>query len=405
MAQTDNGLTAAQATADEAKPLALQVAVPENGCQASTVGTAGFFCQYVEEVFLHDPAYGKTPMDRAKLLATGGLQIYTTLNPQDQAAANDAVNYVVPASDGYYNPGHNADTEAVVQPGTGQIEAIAEDRQYGTARGQTEINYAVNTAYGGSTGVQTGSSSKLFTLITALKQGIPFGFTMHVPGSTTITGYTDCQGGPAGVYQGIPGAYNVTNAEGPGASTDSLYTGTTNSINVFYAELEKKVGLCNVVHTAVDLGMTRADGTSLLSRDGSQDSADNIPSFTLGSVNVSPLSMAAAYATVAARGMYCAPVAIGKIVNSTGGSDGGALRELPPGDILRRRRRRQLHPAGRPDHRHGGPDRRPERPRGGGQDRHLERGQQRRHPLRGLRRLHAQPRGLRLGVQPVFPDR
>ncbi len=320
MAQTDNGLTTAQATADEVKPLALHVAVPGSGCQAGTVGSAGFFCQYVEEVFLHDPAYGKTPMDRAKLLATGGLQIYTTLNPQDQAAANDAVNYVVPGSDGYYNPGRNADTEAIVQPGTGQIQAIAEDRQYGTARGQTEINYAVNTAYGGSTGVQTGSSSKLFTLITALKQGTPFGFTLHVPGTTTITGYTDCQGGPAGVYQGTPGAYNVTNAEGPGASTDSLYTGTTNSINVFYAELEKKVGLCNVVHTAVDLGMTRADGTSLLSRDGSQDSADNIPSFTLGSVNVSPLSMAAAYATVAARGMYCAPVAIGKIVNSTGGS-------------------------------------------------------------------------------------
>ena len=73
-----------------------------------------------------------------------------------------------------------------------------------------------------------------------------------------------------------------------------------------------------MVHTAAGMGLTRADGTSLLSRDGSQDSADNIPSFTLGSVNVSPLSMAAAYATVAARGMYCSPVAIGKIINGTG---------------------------------------------------------------------------------------
>jgi membrane peptidoglycan carboxypeptidase len=74
------------------------------------------------------------------------------------------------------------------------------------------------------------------------------------------------------------------------------------------------------VHTAVDLGLTRADGTSLLSADGGQDSADNIPSFTLGSVNVSPLSMASAYATVAARGIYCSPVAIGKIVNGSGKS-------------------------------------------------------------------------------------
>ena len=230
MAQTNNGLTTAQATADEAKPLGLNVAEPQSGCQSSSVGSAGFFCQYVEEVFLHDPAYGKTPMDRAKLLSTGGLKIYTTLDPQDQQAANSAVNYVEPGNDGYYNPGHNADTEAVVQPGTGAIRAIAENSPYGTGRGQTEIDYAVNTAYGGSSGVQTGSSSKLFTLITALKQDTPFGFTMHVPGSTTVTGYTNCQGGPAGYYNGIPGAYNVTNAEGPrAASTDSLYTGTTQS--------------------------------------------------------------------------------------------------------------------------------------------------------------------------------
>src|SRR6266566_7026758 len=321
MAQTNNGLTAAEAAADMAKPLGLKFDIPESGCQSSSVGSAGFFCQYVEEVFLRDPAYGKTPMDRAKMLATGGLKIYTTLNPQDQQAANTAVNYVEPANSKYWNPGRNADTEAVVQPGTGQIMAIAENRPYGPNRGQTEINYAVNTAYGGSSGVQTGSSSKLFTLITALKQGTPFGFTMSVPGSTTVTGYTNCQGGPAGVYQGQAGSFNVTNAEGPqSASTQSLYTGTTQSVNVFYAQLEQRVGLCNVVRTAADMGLTRADGTSLLRADGGQDSADNIPSFTLGSVNVSPLSMAAAYATVAGRGMYCSPVAIGKITDSGGKS-------------------------------------------------------------------------------------
>src|SRR5689334_11070031 len=319
MATTNNGLSAAEAAADEAKPLGLKFAIPESGCQSSSVGSAGFFCQYVEEVFLHNPAYGKTPMARAKLLATGGLKIYTTLNPQDQQAANSAVNYVQPANSKFWNPGRNADTEAVVQPGTGQIMAIAENRPYGTDHGETEINYAVNTAYGGSSGVQTGSSSKLFTLITALKQGTPFGATMHAPGSTTVTGYTNCQGGPAGYYQGQPGAFNVTNAEGPQSdSNQSLYTGTVQSVNVYFALLEKQVGLCNVVKTADSMGLTRADGTSLLKRDHGQDSADNIPSFTLGSVNVSPLSMAAAYATVAARGMYCAPVAIGKITNNAG---------------------------------------------------------------------------------------
>ena len=321
MAQTNNGLTAAQAAADEAKPLGLNVSTPQSGCESSSVGSAGFFCEYVEEVVLNDPAFGATPMARAKLLSTGGLQIYTTLDPQDQAAANQAVNFVEPHHSNYYNPGRNADAEAVIQPGTGQIRAIAENAPYGTGSGQTELDYAVNTEYGGSAGVQTGSSSKLFTLVTALKQGYPFGFQMHVPGTETINGYTNCQGQLAGQYNGINGAFNVTNAEGPGsASTQSLYTGTTQSVNVFYAELEKRVGLCDVVKTAVSMGMTRADGTSLLSWDGGLRPADDTPSFTLGSVNVSPLSMAAAYATVAARGMYCSPVAIDKIVSVSGGS-------------------------------------------------------------------------------------
>ncbi len=88
----------------------------------------------------------------------------------------------------------------MVQPGTGQIRAMAENRPFG-ANGST-INYAVDTQYGGSAGVQTGSSSKLFTLVTALEQGIPFGFTMHVPGQTTVTGYTNCQGA---ADQPVPG--------------------------------------------------------------------------------------------------------------------------------------------------------------------------------------------------------
>ncbi len=74
--------------------------------------------------------------------------------------------------------------------------------------------------------------------------------------------------------------------------------------------------------------MTRANGGSLLRGVGNrhranyQYPADDIPSFTLGSVYVSPMSMAAAYATVAAEGRYCTPIAISKIVTSTG-------RQLP----------------------------------------------------------------------------
>jgi membrane peptidoglycan carboxypeptidase len=313
MAQTGNGITTAQAAAAEKQPLGLHPGQVQSGCESASVGSGGYFCEFVEETFLRDPQYGATVADRAKLLTTGGLQIYTTLSPQDQQAANNAVNYVVPYHDGYYNPGDNAAVEAVVQPGTGDIRAIAEDRPYGTGSGQTEIDYAVNTPYGGGSGVQTGSSSKLFTLITALEQHYTFGYTETVPYSETVTGYTGC--GDSG-----GGSWHVVNADPGDHGTYSLYTGTTASINTFYAQLERKVGLCNVVHTAQDLGMTWADGTSLTSPDQGQAPADDFPSFTLGSVNVSPLSMSAAYATMAARGIYCSPVAISKIVSDSGAS-------------------------------------------------------------------------------------
>src|SRR5215831_2741855 len=326
-------LPADVAAAAMKKKLGLHPGPVQSGCTAGSVGSAAFFCDYVIHTILLDKAFGASTQDRAKLLATGGLRIYTTFSARDQAAATEAVNHVLPAHSKNSNPAHNAATEALIQPGTGRVLALAEDRPYGTAKGQTEVNYAVNGTYGGSAGVQTGSSSKLFTLITALKQGVPFGFQLTVKGQETVPGFTNCNGDPVGVDQktGQIGVFPVVNAEGPDSnSTQTLYTGTTQSINVFYAHLEQKVGLCNVVHTAVDMGMTRADGKSLLDWDGayrdkqtkkikySQPPADDLPAFTLGAVNVSPLSMAAAYAVPAARGIYCRPIVLIKVVDARG---------------------------------------------------------------------------------------
>ena len=69
-----------------------------------------------------------------------------------------------------------------------------------------------------------------------------------------MSGYTNCAGAPAGYANGQSGVFHVTNSEGAGTTTDSLYTGTTESINVFYAHLEQKVGLCDTVKTAVTWG-------------------------------------------------------------------------------------------------------------------------------------------------------
>ncbi len=310
-------LSHAQEARAAARPLGLHVsAVPlQTGCVSPQVSaTAGFFCEYTLAVMQHDPAYAKA---WEELNFSGGMKIYTTMDARDQRAADRAVNFIVPANSGYYNPGHNVDTEVLIQPGTGYVRALAVDRQFGNGPGQTTINYAVNTEYGSSAGVQTGSSSKIFTLVTALKQGLPFGYHLTVTSPTTVSPYYNCHGD-------YVQPFNVINAEGPqGAATYTLYQGTVESINAFYATLESRVGLCNVVKTAVSLGMTRADGTSLLRTDphypvGNNLSADNYPSFTLGSEYVSPMSMAAAYATLAARGIYCHPTPIIAITDGSG---------------------------------------------------------------------------------------
>jgi membrane peptidoglycan carboxypeptidase len=308
-------ITREQAAAAEKLPLGLhESAAPlAEGCISPAAASDAFFCDYVMAEMKYNSAYAKA---YAELNTTGGLKIYTTLVPQDQNAANTAVNWVLPADNGYYNPNNDVDTEAMIQPGTGMIRAIAVDRPYGSGPGQTTVDYAVPSQYDGDPqGVQTGSSSKIFTLLTALKQGVPFGFSQAIVSPSTIGPYFNCQGGPTAPF-------TVHNAEGAGKGTFTLYNGTTQSINVFYAHLEQKVGLCNVVQTAASLGMTFVNGGSLLKPDNAlgQESADNDPSFTLGSVPVAPLSMANAYATVAARGIYCTPIAISQILNPSGAS-------------------------------------------------------------------------------------
>jgi membrane peptidoglycan carboxypeptidase len=301
------------ALAAEKSPLGLKMSsTPQNiGCESTSVTTrrSAFFCDYVEHVLkLNYPSVWSDVQD------SGGLAIYTTLNMRDQLAADRAVNYVEPPHNAAVNPNRNADTEVLLQPGTGDVRAIAVNRTYGSGPGEDDIDYAVNEQYGGDQdGVQTGSSSKIFTLITALKQGIPFGHTIKVENPETYPPFQTCHG----LYALTPAP--VYNAEAPfkGSEVWQLNEATVQSVNNYFYNLENQVGLCNVVKTAVEMGMTRADGTSLMKYDhalgGNGLPAYNYTSFTLGSVGVSPMSMAAAYASVAAQGWYCSPQAITRV--------------------------------------------------------------------------------------------
>jgi membrane peptidoglycan carboxypeptidase len=294
-----------QATAKTPIALKRSYAPLHTGCTSPEAAPSAFFCDYVEHVLQLDyPSVWKAIND------SGDLAIYTTLNAQDQAAAEDAVNAVEPPYSSA-NPGNNADSEVLLQPGTGAVRALAVNRTYGFDNGDDSIDYAVNSQYGGDPyGVQTGSSSKIFTIVTALEQGDPFGHTISIQNPETIGPFYSCQG----VYV-PPTKFNNAEAAFKGSETYQFAEATIESVNTYFVNLEKQVGLCNVVKTAAAMGMTRADGTSLLQPDKNLNlpPADQVSSFTLGAVGVSPMDMAAAYATVASGGVYCSPQPIEKI--------------------------------------------------------------------------------------------
>ena len=283
------------------KPIALDVHRQGNGCEAST---APYFCDYVQHAIENSPVFGRTRADRIRLLLRGGLTIQTTLDPKVQSAADSALrNYVHPR-----DPSGIAGAEAVVEPGTGKVLALSVNRPYGqdAKRGQNTINYAVDKRDGGGDGFQAGSTFKLFVLAAAMKEGIPLGTTIYAPQTIhELDGFIDCAGAN---HTYSPSVSNAGDSE---AGNFNLVTGTWFSVNTFYAQLEKRTGLCTPVKLAEEMGVRPATGGHI----------HQYPSFVLGAADgYSPLSVAGAYATVAAHGRYCEPVAITKVVDQGGKS-------------------------------------------------------------------------------------
>ncbi|GII64446.1 carboxypeptidase [Sphaerisporangium krabiense] len=291
-------ITQAEAAEAKATKLGYKGTKLPGGCESSKYP---YFCIYVRNEILSNPDFGATTKDRVTLLNRGGLTIKTTIDPAMQAAAEKAIKNWVRPSD---NP---VAAEALVRPGTGEIKAMAASREYGRSKARNEISYNVvaDAAHGGGVGFQAGSTFKTFTLLTALKQGYKIDDGISAGAGFRASGYSafkNCKGQNVG-----DPAHTVTNDEGsPGWKT--LQTGTWQSVNTFFMELEQRVGLCDVVKTAESLGIHRSDGNKL----------QEYETFTLGINEMDPVTVANAYATIAARGRYCAPTAITQITDRNG---------------------------------------------------------------------------------------
>jgi membrane peptidoglycan carboxypeptidase len=83
-------------------------------------------------------------------------------------------------------------------------------------------------------------------------------------------------------------------------------------VNTYFVQLEQVAGICQAARMAKAAGVQMANGKDLVQE------YSYIPSFTLGVAEVTPLSMATAYATFAARGVQCDPIIVSSITSRDG---------------------------------------------------------------------------------------
>jgi len=282
------------------------------GCMSAdaAVPGSGYFCDYVTKVIANDPAFGETAKARRNLLLKGGLTIWTTLDKDLQAKADKQVKAGIPVDD----PSGIGTAMVVVEPGTGQIKAMAQNRVYNntTEHGdrETAVNFNADNAFGSASGFPPGSTFKPFTLLQWLKEG----HSLYEVLNATKMSYNLSEFNAS--CTNLTGTWTFNNAEG-GKGVMTVLQGTMNSVNSAYVAMASKIDLCGVFSGAAELGVTKAGGAA---GDGP---IDPFPANILGSQSVSPLTMANAFAAFAANGKYCKPVAILKVTK------GGEELEVP----------------------------------------------------------------------------
>ena len=298
-------ITQEEHDAGVATPLAATLAIGQSrlGCMtANAVANAGYFCDYVTKVIAQNPAFGETAAIRRHLLYRGGLTIRTTLDPRLQQAADDEVKAGIPVAD----PSGVASAISVVEPGTGKVLAMAQNRIYNSAAtagpGETAVNYNTDSAYGSSKGFAPGSTFKPFTLAQWLKEG--HSLSENLDARLRTYQMSEFRASCSNIGGG---EYKFGNAEGEGGVMTVL-DATKNSVNSGYIEMASQLDLCGILETAKSLGIHQANGADF----------QIVPANVLGSDSVAPLTMASAFAAFAANGNYCEPIAITSVQDSNG---------------------------------------------------------------------------------------
>ncbi|GHJ52778.1 hypothetical protein Nm8I071_20850 [Nonomuraea sp. TT08I-71] len=310
MAET-GAITAQQAAAAKAEPLTLHPTAQPNGCTSVAQGHDdwGFFCDYLRQWWLAQPAFGNTVKEREQALRRGGYSVVTTLDPKIQQTAQKQATGVY----GYGNK--RALPIAAVEPGTGRVLAMAVNRHYSLAdnpAGQANHPNTVNPLISGGAsvdGYQAGSTFKMFTMLAALEAGKTLSTGFDAPAKLPTRYGSDAEGNCDGKW--CPANANPEWMDG----YRMMWDGFGRSVNTYFVWLAEQVGEDKVVEMAQRLGITfRADSDAAFAK----DDAENWGAFTLGVAATTPLDLANAYATVAAEGTYCTPLPVVSVTAANG---------------------------------------------------------------------------------------
>lgn len=278
------------------------------GCQDT--GDYAYFCDFVVHRIQNSEEFGKTRAERNKLLQEGGLKIVTTLDVEANSTMMETARNTIPPDD----PSGMEIAMAAVKPGTGEVLSFGLNRYYDATPAaandptKTSQNYAVDLADGGGSGWTIGSSWKPINLIAWMEAGHSINDNLQTSTSYPTTDFA-CSN-----YSGGADSWNVSNAMGAGTvNPESPFLGLVRSHNTTQASMGAILKLCKVADTATELGYHDAATGETIDK-----TQVYTPSMMIGSVNVSPLTMASIFAVYASNGVQCNPIAINKVTGRDG---------------------------------------------------------------------------------------
>jgi penicillin-binding protein 1A len=215
------------------------------------------------------------------MLYEGGLEIHTTLDPDLQAMASEAVDTVV-------NPETGDPSAALVSidPSTGAVRAMVGGSDFD----QVKFNLATQAHR------QAGSSFKPFSYAEAVHEGIS-PETMYVSKHLNIDMGKNAR------------PYEVDNYDFIHRGPITLVKALADSDNTVFVQLALDLGLQRVVEMANQLGV--------------DSEIDAYPSTAIGGlrIGVTPLEMASAYSTFANGGTHMEPFLVEKVTEDKNGEE------------------------------------------------------------------------------------